>query len=1034
MKSKYCIKTTMLSFCTTLLFSLFMMQSAFAQAQSRSVSGIVTSAVDGMGVPGATVAVEGTKIGAATDFDGNYKIEAKAGDVLVFTFIGFKTQKVTVGTQKTINVTLQEETAELKEIVVIGYGTQKKKVNTAATSLVSGKDIQQVASLDVVNALQGQASGVSVTSSSGQPGANMVVNIRGAGTAGNSDPLYVVDGVVVDNGIGYLDPSVIERVDVLKDASAASIYGARAANGVILVTTKKGKDGKMNVSFNSYTGFQQVAKKLDLMNTQEYTTIANEARVNSGYAPLYTQAQIAAFPNHDWQDDLFNEGAIKQNHSLLITGGDKKSTIATGLSYYGQEGMIGGVANQSQYDRITFSVNSTSEVIENHLKIGENFTFANVKSSGIADDGIYSNGIRSFLNAAPIDAAYDANGDFAHSVISADISNPVGSLYYNNFNQTKNNRYVGNIFAELKFLKNFTFRTSFGVDMTDSNFRSFRPVYSLSSNDNNTVSSVTQSATKSSGWIFENTLQYKITIANAHNFDVLIGTSAKKNTSDYMEGQGRNLIFDDFAHAYLDNAKDPTSNVVKGNRKDYAIQSYFGRLLYDYNNKYLFSATVRRDGSSEFGPNNKYAVFPSFSAGWNVDKENFMSFLFAEKNGLNTLKFRGSWGQNGNDQFARRFAYMSTVNSTDKTYHFGTGDETLLVGSSPDQLSNRDLKWETSEQLDLGFDAVLFNNFTLTFDYYDKKTKDWLVLASIPTYAGATAPYINGGDVSNKGFEIGLGYRTHIGKDWNFGINANLSRNQNKVLRIANNEGIIHGETNVLFQGLDEMNRVQVGKPMGYFYGLKTDGIFQNAAEVAAGVQPNAQPGDVRFVDLNNDGKIDANDKTEVGNPNPDINYGINLEVSYKAFDFSINTYGIAGGQNVFGVHDYTRAYTNNTTDILNRWTTEGSSNRTPRVTYGTDANGNYTKFSDLYIQDSDFFRIKNATIGCDLTKLTNKLSFFTKFRLYVAGNNIYTFTKYQGMDPEIGFGNVNQSWAKGIDVGYYPQPRTYMMGLNVNF
>ncbi|WP_276379604.1 TonB-dependent receptor [Flavobacterium sp. H4147] len=1029
MKSKYCIKT-LLPFCTALFFSLFMIQSGFAQAQSQSVSGTVTSAVDGMGVPGATVAVEGSKNGAATDFDGNYKIEAKTGDVLVFTFIGFKTQKVTVGTQKTINVTLQEETAELKEIVVIGYGTQKKKVNTAATSLVSGKDIQQVASLDVVNALQGQASGVSVTSSSGQPGANMVVNIRGAGTAGNSDPLYVVDGVVVDNGIGYLDPSIIERVDVLKDASAASIYGARAANGVILVTTKKGKDGKMNVSFNSYTGFQQVAKKLDLMNTQEYTTIMNEARVNSGYTPLYTKAQIAAFPNHDWQDDLFNEGAIKQNHSLLISGGDKKSTIATGLSYYGQEGMIGGVANQSQYDRVTFSVNSTSEVIENHLKIGENFTFANTKSSGIADDGIYSNGIRSFLNAAPIDAAYDANGDFAHSVISADISNPVGSLYYNNFNQTKNNRYVGNIFAELKFLKDFTYRTSFGVDMTDSNYRSFRPVYSLSSNDNNTVSSVTQSATKSMGWIFENTLQYKVTIANSHNIDVLVGTSAKKNTADYMEGQGRNLIFDDFKHAYLDNAKDPTSNVVKGNRRDYAIQSYFGRLLYDYNNKYLFSATIRRDGSSEFGPDNKYAIFPSFSAGWNLDKEAF----FTENKVLNTFKLRASWGQNGNDQFARRFAYMSTVNSTDKTYHFGTGDETLLVGSSPDQLANRDLKWETSEQLDLGFDATLFTNFTLTFDYYDKKTKDWLVLASIPAYAGATAPYINGGDVSNKGFEIGLGYRTHFGKDWNFGINANLSRNQNKVLRIANNEGIIHGESNVLFQGLDEMNRVEVGKPMGYFYGLKTDGIFQNAAEVAAGVQPNAQPGDVRFVDLNGDGKIDANDKTQVGNPNPDINYGVNLELSYKAFDLSINTYGIAGGQNVFGIHDYTRAYTNNTTDVLNRWTSEGTSNRIPRVTYGTDANGNYTKFSDLYIQNSDFFRIKNATIGCDLTKLTNKLSFFTKFRLYVAGNNIYTFTKYKGMDPEIGFGNVNQSWAKGIDVGYYPQPRTYMMGLNVNF
>ncbi|MBF4508145.1 TonB-dependent receptor [Flavobacterium sp. JLP] len=1030
MKSKYCIKTTMLPFCLALLLSVFMMQSGFAQDQSKSVSGNVKSADDGMGVPGATVLVQGTKTSTATDFDGNFKIEAKTGDVLVFSFMGYKTQNITVGTQKTITVTMQAETAELKEIVVIGYGTQKKKVNTAATSLVSGKDIQQVASLDVVNALQGQASGVSVTSSSGQPGANMVVNIRGAGTAGNSDPLYVVDGVVVDNGIGYLDPSVIERVDVLKDASAASIYGARAANGVILVTTKKGKDGKMNVSFNSYTGFQQVAKKLDLMNTKEYTTIINEARVNSGYTPLYTPAQVAALPNHDWQDDLFNEGAMKQNHSLLITGGDKKSTIATGLSYYGQEGMIGGVNNQSQYDRITFSVNSTSEIIENHLKIGENFTLSNIKSNGVADKGIYSNGIRSFLNAAPVDAAYDANGDFAHSIISADVSNPVGSLYYNNFNQTKVNRYVGNIFAELKFAKDFTFRTSFGVDMTDSNFRSFRPVYSLSSNDNNTVSSVTQSGTKAMGWIFENTLQYKFSISDTHNFDVLVGTSAKKNTSDYMSGTGRNLIFDDFEHAYLSNAKDQTSNTVAGNRTDYAIQSYFGRLLYDYNNKYLFSATVRRDGSSEFGPNNKYAIFPSFSAGWNLDKEAF----FKENAVLNTFKLRASWGQNGNDQFARRFAYMSTVSSTDKSYHFGTGDETLLVGSSPDQLSDRNLKWETSEQLDFGFDAVLFKNFTLTFDYYDKKTKDWLVLASIPTYAGATAPYINGGDVSNKGFEFALGYRKSFAKDWNFGINANLSANKNEVLRIANNEGIIHGESNVLFQGLDEMNRVEVGKPMGYFYGLKTAGIFQNAAEVQAGVQPNASPGDVRFVDLNGDGKIDANDKTEIGNPNPDISYGVNMDLSYKAFDFSINTYGVSGSQNVFGIHDATRAYTNNTTEVLNRWTSEGTSNTVPRVTYGTDPNGNYTKFSDLYVQDADFFRIKNATIGCDLTKLTNKLSFFSKFRLYVAGNNIYTFTKYKGMDPEIGFGNVNQTWAKGIDVGYYPQPRTYMMGLNVNF
>lgn len=1013
----------------SILFSLFMLQSGFAQQRSLSVSGKITSSNDGMGIPGASIFVEGTNKSTMTDFDGNYQINTESDAVLKISYMGYKTQVVSVKNQAQVNVAMQVESADLKEVVVIGYGSQKKKVSTAATSLVTGKDIQQVASLDVVNALQGQSSGVSITSTSGQPGAGMVVNIRGVGTAGNSTPLYVVDGVVVDNGIGYLDPSSIERVDILKDAAAASIYGARAANGVVLVTTKKGKDGKMNVSLNSYTGYQQIAKKLDMLNTQEYTTIMNEARVNSGMSPLYSPTQIAAMPNHDWQNDLFNEGAMKQNHSLMITGGDKKSTIATGLSYYGQDGLIGSQNNQSKYNRITFNVNSTSDVIADHLKIGENFTYANIESGGISDDGIYSNSIRGFLNAAPLDLAYDENGDFAHSVLSADISNPLGSLYYNNFNENKIDRYVGNIFAEAKFLKNFTFRTSFGVDITNSNYRSFSPIYSLSSNNNNIVSSVTQSSNKGLGWLFENTLQYKVALNGVHNFDILVGTSAKKNTSDYMSATGKNLNFDDFEHAYLSNATDQTSNAVAGSRNDYSIQSYFGRLLYDYDNKYLFSATIRRDGSSEFGPNNKYAIFPAFSAGWNIDRESF----FPENNIVKSLKIRASWGQNGNDQFAKQFAYMSTISSYDKSYHFGTGTETLQVGSSPDALSNADLKWETSEQLDFGLDVTLFTSFNLTFDYYDKTTKDWLVQASVPDIAGAAPPYINGGDINNKGVELGLGYRTNFGEDWSFSVNANASFNKNEVLRIANAEGIIHGDSNLLFQGLDEMNRVEVGQPIGYFYGLKTDGIFQNTSELTT-VQPNARPGDVRFVDLNEDGKIDANDKTKIGDPNPDISYGLSMEVAYKAFDFSIYTYGVAGSQNAFGVHDYTRAYNNYTTTILDRWTTEGTSNTIPRVTYGTDPNGNYTKFSDLYIQNADFFRIKSATLGCDLVKVSNKLDFFSKFRLYVAANNLFTFTKYQGMDPEIGFGNSNQSWAKGIDVGFYPQPRTYMIGLNVNF
>lgn len=1032
MKRKYCT-STMLPFCMALLFSIFMLQSGFAQQKAISVTGKVISAADGLGIPGTNVTVEGSTASTSTDFDGTFKINVNPDAQLKFTVLGFKAQKISVSNRSVINVTMQSETSDLKEVVVIGYGSQKKKVSTAATSVVSAKDIQAVAVGDVVNALQGQTSGVNITSVSGQPGAGMAINIRGVGTVGNSSPLYVVDGVLVDNGIGYLDPSSIERIDILKDAAAASIYGARAANGVVLVTTKKGKEGKINVVLNTYTGFQYVAKKVDLLNTKEYTTIINEARVNSGMSPLYTPAQIASFPNHDWQDDLFNEGAKKQNHSLMITGGDKRSTIATGLSYYGQEGLIGGQNNQSKYGRTTFMVNSTSELIENHLKVGENFSYSNIKSNGVSDQGIYYNSVRSFLNAAPIDAAYDENGDFAHSVVAPDISNPIGSMYYNNFNENKIDRFVGNFFAEAKFLKNFTFRSSFGVDVTNSAYRSYLPEYSLSSTNNNAVSSVTQSSNKGAGWLFENTLQYKASIKDIHHFDVLVGTSAKENISEYMSATGKELSREGFKYAYLSNATDKISSSVSGGRNDYNMQSYFGRLLYDYDNKYLFSATVRRDGSSNFGPNNKYAIFPSFSAGWNVDRENF----FPKNDVLTNLKIRGSWGQNGNDQI-RAFSYMSTISSYDKNYHFGTAgaleDENLAVGSSPDNIDNPDVKWETSEQLDLGFDLTLFSSLTFTFDYYNKETKDWLVQASIPDLAGANAPFINGGDITNKGMEFGLGYKTNFGNDWTFSVNGNLSYNKNEVTRIANAEGIIHGDTNLLFQGIDEINRVEVGQPIGYFYGLKTDGIFQNASEVAAGVQPNAQPGDVRFVDLNGDKKIDANDKTKIGDPNPDFTYGLNMDVSYKAFDFSVYTYGVSGSQNVFGIHDYSRAYNNYTTSVLNRWTTEGSSNSIPRVTYGTDANGNYTKFSDLYVQNADFFRIKSVTLGCDLKKLINTLDFFSKFRLYVAANNLFTFTNYQGMDPEIGFGNSNQGWAKGIDVGYYPQPRTYMMGLNVNF
>lgn len=1035
MKSKITIPHRMYTFCLSLLFTLAF-TAAFAQQQN--VKGKVTGADDGMGIPGVSVLEKGTTNSAATDLDGNYQITVGPNATLVYSFVGYAKQEVAVKGQATLSVTLKPEASELNEVVVVGYGTQKKKVSSAATTVVSGKDLANTNSIDATSALQGQSSGVNITATSGQPGGGMVVNIRGTGTTGNNTPLYVVDGVVVDNGISYLDPSIIERMDVLKDAAAASIYGARAANGVILVTTKKGAEGKMNVSLNSYTGFQEVAKKLDMLTAKEYGTIMNEARVNSGMAPMYTQDQINGMQNHDWQNDLFNDGAMKQNHSLVVSGGDNKATYNSGLSYYGQDGLIGGNTGQSHYDRVSFTMNSTYKIRES-IRFGENFTYTKVKSSGIADDGIYSNSIRGFLNTPPNYPTYNDDGSYGSSDIAADITNPVGLMYYTNFNESKTNRYVGNLFTEIDLIKGLTFRTSFGIDVSDNAYRSFTPVYQLSSVSYNTISSVTQSATNNFSWTWDNTLQYKTSFGK-HNIDLLGGLSARERISEFQSATGKNLIFDDFDHAYLSNATDKTLNTVSGGKTPYNIASMFGRLLYDYDNKYIVTATIRRDGSSEFGPNNKYAVFPSFSGAWNIDQEDFFP---QDAKVLNKVKIRGSWGQNGNDQFPRTFAYMSTISSYDKNYHFGTGaaENPLYIGASPDALSNPDLKWETSEQTNIGLDATVFSDFTFSFDYYNKKTKDWLVLASVPEIAGAQAPYINGGDVTNKGFELALGYNKRFNDDWQLTVNANFSHNKNEVTRVATDNGIIYGDSNLLFQGLDEMNRVQEGQPIGFFYGLETAGIFQNQAQIDAYakdgdlIQPGAVPGDVKFVDRNGDGQITADDKTKVGDPNPDYYYGVNFQLRYKAFDLSVYTYGAGGNQIAYGVHDYSRPFFNYTSDVLGRWTGEGTSNTTPRVTYGTTENGNYTKFSDLYIKDGDFFRIKTVTLGCDLAKLSDQIGkTFTQLRLFVSANNLYTFTKYPGMDPEIGFGNSNQSWAKGIDVGYYPQPRTYMLGLSANF
>jgi TonB-linked SusC/RagA family outer membrane protein len=1024
-----------------LLFSLFMIQSGFAQAQSRSVSGHVTSTVDGMGIPGASVAVQGTKIGASTDFDGNYKIEAKAGDVLVFTFIGFKSQKITVGTQQNINVTLQEETAELKEVVVIGYGSQKKTLVTNAVTQVSGESLAKTNTTNALQALQGQAAGLQVTSTSGQPGEGLNVVIRGAGSTAGTTPLYVVDGILTGD-ISYLNNSDIESISVLKDAASAAIYGSQASNGVILVTTKKGKKGAGGqITFDQYYGIQSVARKVDLLNATEYAVMLNEAAVNSGKNPYFTNDQIAGLGSGtNWMDHMLTDNAATKNFSFGASGGSETSVYSTSLSYLGQEGVVGG-KDLSNYERYNFRFNSEHKLYKDVVTLGENLSFAYIDKNGIGVGNQYNNSLRSAFQATPLMPMYDAEGNYYDTTKNSEpwlagAANPYALMVYNNQNESNNQKLLGNVYLQIEPIKNLTLKTTLGLDYYAGEGHSYSPVYQLSIYANSAFDKVNQNMNKGKTITWDNLLTYKFNAAENHHFETMLGTSSINYDGTNVSATNADVIFNDLEHAWLNNTtnKDGAKMSMTGLKQETKRMSYFGRLNYNFKETYLLNATFRMDGSSVFSKENEWGYFPSVSAGWIVSNEEFLK----DSKVINFLKLRGSWGQVGN-QNARAFQYLSTIKSNNTNYIFGDTEGVLTPGAYPDRLSNLDLKWETSEQIDFGFDARFLNNaLSVTFDVYNKKSKDWLILAPILATAGADAPFINGGDVVNKGVELSLSYQNKIG-DFSYNISANGAYNKNTVGQIPNADGIIHGLSNELYDNAGEFYRAQNGFPLGYFWGYKTGGVFQNQEQInnyksASGVvlQPNAAPGDLIYQNINGDDKIDASDKTEIGKPNPDFTFGFSLSANYKAFDFSLMANGVAGNQIVQSYRNQAGAYGNYTSAILDRWHGEGSSNTTPRV---TEDNRNFTQFSDLYIQDGDFLRISTVTLGFDFARMKQSKPFFaSQFRLYFSVLNLYTFTKYDGMDPEIGFGSSNddQKFSSGVDVGYYPRPRTFMMGLNV--
>jgi TonB-linked outer membrane protein, SusC/RagA family len=1033
------------------------------------VAGVVTSSSDGLPLIGVSVIQKGTTNGLITDFDGNYELTVPVGADLEFSYIGYISQTVRMVSGKTTyDIVMREDALSLDEVVVVGYGVQKKKLSTGATLQVKGDELAKLNTTNPLQALQGKTPGVSITSTSGQPGSNMKVTIRGLGTVGNSGPLYLIDGI--GGSISTLNPADIESIDILKDAASAAIYGAQAANGVVLITTKSGKEGKSQVSFDAYYGIQNVARKAKMLDANQYMTIMDEQALNSGN-PLYDWQNINSIWNWtrgesgnetrggiidtDWVGSMFKDDAVTQSYNLGVSGGSSTSTYSMSLGYVSQEGVVGG-KDVSNYERYNFRINSEHKLYNNALKVGEHVSFIYRNNTGISVGDQYNNTLRGAFGTSPLSPIYSDNGyvnqegikspynDTSNSDWYNADSNPYGSMMtsVNNINSTQS--FVADVYAEIEPIKNLKVRSVFGINYSSSDYRSYNPLYKFSIYTYNTsYTSVSQNMSKGHTLTWTNTATYDWNIGD-NAFNVLAGMESSRYEGDYLSGRNGYLksMFNDWEHAYIDNTEGltPDQGMSTGGRPNDETRtvSYFTRLGWNLRETYMVNATLRADGSSRFARGNRWGYFPSVSAGWVMTNEAFMENI---QDWMDFFKIRVSWGQVGNQNISN-YQYLAPIRTNNTNYMFGStgtlyapGAAGHIWGAYPNRLANPNVKWETSEQTNLGIDArFLKSRLGVNFDFYIKETKDWLVTAPILAIAGADAPVINGGSVKNTGVELAFVWHDNIG-DLNYNIGLNGAYNKNKVGAIPNQDGIIHGRTNMLYDNAKEFYRAENGHSIGYFWGYKTAGIFQNQAEIDAWraegkgiLQANVTPGDVKYVDQDKNGVIDDNDKVDLGNGMADVTFGFNLGFEYKGLDLSITANGMAGNKIVQSYRNHGGSkLANYTTGALSRWTGEGTSNRMPRV---TDTNINW-EFSDLMVHDGDFLRISNITLGYDFARLM-KIKYISQARFYAQVQNAFTFTKYDGMDPEIGYGTSD--WASGIDLGYYPRPRTVLFGVNLKF
>ncbi|MBS7566873.1 TonB-dependent receptor [Mucilaginibacter sp. Bleaf8] len=1017
----------------TLLISFLLCTISFAIAQGL-VKGKVTDKA-GQPLPGVSIKVQGTTTGTVTGAGGEYTISAQPNGSLIVTYVGFAGQTIAVGDRSVINITLTEETNNLNDVVVVGFGTQKKSVITGAISRVKASDIQDQQVINVNQALQGRTSGVTVVNSSGAPGASAQIRIRGVNSINNSEPLYVVDGAVVLNGgIENINPNDIESFEVLKDASAA-IYGSRASNGVILITTKKGKSGAPVLSYNSYIGFQQPVSRVKVANAAQYAALRNQAATNDGSTTLPFADPASYGVGTNWQDQIFKNAMI-QNHSLSVQAGTEKSTLYTSFAYLNQKGTV--LPDLSNYKRYNFVVNSSSKV-KKWLTIGENFNYSYTRDqNNFNTNNEYGGPLSSSLNldpitpviyTGPITGIYASNNPLVKNAagqfygvspyVNQEISNPIAYQETVRGNYGWSHNILGNAYAEISPIEGLKIRTQINGKQAFYGSQSYSPLFYLANQANNLANpSAYRASNRNLTWNWDNTISYSRAI-DKHNFTVLAGTSAFEQKGLEQSVTYNNIPVSDYTMLSFNyNLPQEQRFGFSSDSQPYHVFSYFGRLTYDYDQKYLFTGIVRRDGSSKFGSNNLYGTFPTAQLGWVVTREDF----FPKNSFVDFLKIRASYGVVGNEQSLDYFQYTSVIGSG---YNAVFGNNQLVIGNSPNSPSNPNLKWESTRTTDIGFDAVLFKSLNVTVDLYRKYTKDMLQNVPLPVYAGYNSDLrANVGDLENKGIEVELSYNKNFGDvKTNFGFNMGYNHNEVKAL------GVTPFLNTGSFQNIaPEIFRTQVGQPVASFYGYKTQGIFHSQAEIDAyalngnKIQPNAKPGDIKFQDTNNNGVIDEADRQFLGSQLPSWTYGTTIGASYKAFDFKIFGQGAWGNKIFQGYRRLDIAGANYPVEALNGWTPTNTGANYPRVT-DQDPNKNYSTTSDFYLQSGAYFRIKTLQIGYTVPKnILNKLD-IQRVRVYLSSNNLATFTKYNGYDPEI---------VGGIDRGIYPQSRSFLVGLDI--